>query len=1590
MKNIQYVFGQICAGVLLATGFLVPQFSIAEVLDLPTVPFDGSSSAVSPNFLYVLDNSYSMNYDHTNDALGTTLPPNGTTNDRQCKVAMKDKNGHAITALSRTGTELTITLSSGDYRKNNKVYLAIPGNPQFSGTYNIDESNYTAAVGGTTTCPSGSVTSQTGTIHHDAVAYADGGNYKYNEHGAQCINCGTESQYYTQACSVTTSKPSAIVNTDTWKNRGGGTTSDCYWRENKDTAAAAAWDEPVYTTTCPGGWVTTSGTSAVSGRVLKVTVENSGTSGAFSSAEIADAYIVIKSDDKVCRYEPPQYSNQINSLYYDPTVSYVPPPWPKNITSAAPGNTLPSMNKANTSGWQNVRIDGTKLKANGDPYDAKNGTACSMTTNNRLTCNNTYRAPDGSYNFLYWREMVYCDTPNRPAAFSTDRLWHESNRCKKNTLESNAVNLSPNYPYPYPAHKDGGVTTPSKTKFYEDIILHQNGKTPLTSENPIADLYAFGEYYNYAPPHYFNVRPIEYCDSAKLKNCTFSSTPTGTYKFPSYVRYCKTATQATDTSVQPAAVAGVAQCQSQYDGTYKYARYGLFERVDVTPKVAPLNVVDKTFYKYPNRDDCSGSVGAGGCSYEEEMTNLANWFAYYRTRMQLMKSASAIAFNSLDKKYRVGFMTINQPQDAGNYLPIKEFATSADYPSPTPVPSDVSVTHKQDWLTSLYSNFPAGTTPLRGALSAAGRLFAGKKPVAALGYTGADPDPMQFSCQKNFTLLTTDGYWNDTDTSGKAIDGTTSVGNLDGDETTSPRPKFEGPTDVSGTLADVSKYYFETDIRDPLYNNCVGSVNGEVTDLCSNAKSTQKMKTLTLGLGVDGERSYVNNYATTSNANYIGSDYEKIVNGTLDWPVPVANSASAVDDLWHAAVNSDGTYFSAKSPKELKDSLNVVITDIDKALKSGAPAAVSSLEPASGDYAYSTTYVSEKWTGNVVARELSLSLGSFYKNTTPAPAVWCADVLSILDTSITSCPNTNNLSSRVAASSDTRTILMKKDTTPSSQDLVNFDLAEMSTAQANYFSPAYLNGKLTQWTSLSAEITAAGADKLVKFLRGQNGYEDRTPDNPANQRIFRTREAVLGDVTDSDPVFIGPDPMFSYLDPGYPTSFSQRTRTVYVGANDGMLHAFDALTGYERWAYVPSVLFPKLHKLAEKNYTSMHENFVNGDPVVGEICVDACGTSAASWKTILVGGLAQGGRGYYALDITDSDNPKLLWEFNYTDDSDLGYSYGKPVITKKSDGTWVVLVTSGYNNGSAGRLYVLGAKGDGFGGANLLDEIVTPSANNSGLAQVSGLAANNQLNNTSKYAYGGDLLGNLWKFNIDTGSVSLFATLEADGSAQPITVAPVLVKIGTKALVIVGTGKLLEFSDISASDQQTLYAIKDDESGTTNANPRDSTDFVEQKFTTDISAKKRTVTDNDVNLNNKKGWWIDFDENERQTVMAQVLAGALTVPTVVKSGDACSPEGFGWITQLDYASGKALDGKTSTDVGTYVDSPVTGLVNLVKKDVDGRKKLEISGFGTGTTGGGGGGGDNNNYDPVQVEPPNPLTTEGAFGGNRLIWRELIE
>ncbi|MEK7413670.1 MAG: PilC/PilY family type IV pilus protein, partial [Planctomycetota bacterium] len=368
-----------------------------------------------------------------------------------------------------------------------------------------------------------------------------------------------------------------------------------------------------------------------------------------------------------------------------------------------------------------------------------------------------------------------------------------------------------------------------------------------------------------------------------------------------------------------------------------------------------------------------------------------------------------------------------------------------------------------------------------------------------------------------------------------------------------------------------------------------------------------------------------------------------------------------------------------------------------------------------------------------------------------------------------------------------------------------------------------------------------------------------------------------------------------------------------------MLHAFDSSTGQEIWAYVPSAVLPNLYKLADKNYASQHRYFVDGSPVQGDVKI------GTDWKTILVGGLGAGGRSYYALDVTDPDSPKALWEFS---NPNLGVTLGKPEIAKLKNGTWVVLVASGYNNVSPGTgrgyLFVLDAATGSV--IRSIDTGEGDTATPSGLAHIRAWVDNTINDNTVQRVYGGDNLGNVWRFDVnndigDPGydAEKLAILRGATGNVQPVTARPELGLVDSNAVVYVGTGRYLGEPDLTSTDTQTIYAIKDKLTTSGYGNPRDALNkFVRQTLTdTTCSASAGTVTaycaegrkarsgsSNAVDLAADDGWYVDLPASgERATTDPQLVLGTLVFTTRVFSGDACKPAGNSFLNFFDYRNG---------------------------------------------------------------------------------------
>ena len=456
--------------------------------------------------------------------------------------------------------------------------------------------------------------------------------------------------------------------------------------------------------------------------------------------------------------------------------------------------------------------------------------------------------------------------------------------------------------------------------------------------------------------------------------------------------------------------------------------------------------------------------------------------------------------------------------------------------------------------------------------------------------------------------------------------------------------------------------------------------------------------------------------------------------------------------------------------------------------------------------------------------------------------------------------------------------------------------------------------------------STAAADNLgetrLNYLSGDRSKEG----NP-----FRVRSKLLGDIVNSGVVFSGA-PTTQISSSTYATFYNtnkDRTPAVFVGANDGMMHAFHANTGDELFAYIPSWVGSRLSALTSETYATKHQSYVDGTPVVAEAEV-----GAGSWKTVLVSGTGGGGKGVFALDVTDPakfTESQVLWEFTSADDSDMGFVVGRPRILKFESSVgvykWYAVVGGGVNNDSgkavlfildlakkAGDAWVLGTNYYKFV-TPFVDATLESSTPNGLINFQSVIGVNKEVNNI----FMGDLHGNLWKLNFkdiyavnwninavtafNKGTATspspypLFIAKDDSGAVQPITIAPTVV-YGTKpntSLIYFGTGKYLEKTDIN-STVQSAYLIYDNGIAKADSSPIKSAISGRgrlQKGTVasdsgNVSVEPFTFGRPDKDIDRTKpnpiasGWYFDFPASrERQINSATVLDNKLVFGTLI-------------------------------------------------------------------------------------------------------------
>lgn len=746
-----------------------------------------------------------------------------------------------------------------------------------------------------------------------------------------------------------------------------------------------------------------------------------------------------------------------------------------------------------------------------------------------------------------------------------------------------------------------------------------------------------------------------------------------------------------------------------------------------------------------------------------------------------------------------------------------------------------SGTDRTAFFDELYGrDIPAKGTPLRTSLKEVGEYFSRSDNNGPWSARAGSTLP-HLTCRQSYNILMTDGYWNGD---------SPSVGDQDQDG-------------IKNTLADVAYKYWKTDLRRDLAN--------KVPTSTADPANWQHLVNFTVGLGVNGSLNPANGIP--------GS-----------WPNPYDSDEFKIDDLWHAAVNSKGSFFSAADPDTFAEALSSTLAQIAARNSSASSVTANATRLDSNTHIYQARYNSGDWSGQLVSIPLNSdgSLGNI---------AWDA---------ATQIPE------------------------PSARSIFT-----RQGGAGIAFTWEALNN--TNRTLLNIAGDNLGESR-VAYLRGERGGEQR------NGGVFRNRSDLLGDIINSDPVYVGK------RDYGYSsatgltqteresyqaflssTAIARRPPMLYVGANDGMLHGFRVADGVEQLAYIPASLLGELPQLTRPDYN--HRYYVDGTPRVGDAYL------GSRWKTLLLGSTGAGGKAVFAIDVTAPNNftaDKMLWEFTH---SEMGIALAAPTLVRvKADNKWVALVANGYNsNSQTARLFVL----DLATGAVIkeIDTQVGSASEPNGLS--SPLPVDEDGDRVVDYVYAGDLQGNLWKFDLrDNNSAQwgiafkagnkpkpLFQTCDGACSAstrQPITMRPLAIRHPRGGImVLMGTGSYFTNDDKSLPTNprlEAVYGIWD------TGNEVSRSQLLQQSIThefvangTTIKFNVRVVSSRDVNYTSQKGWYLvlkspGLSKGVGERAVSEMLYRhkRLIFNTLIPSADACDFGGRSWLMELDPVSGARL------------------------------------------------------------------------------------
>lgn len=966
-----------------------------------------------------------------------------------------------------------------------------------------------------------------------------------------------------------------------------------------------------------------------------------------------------------------------------------------------------------------------------------------------------------------------------------------------------------------------------------------------------------------------------------------------------------------------------------------------------------------TYPRAATRSDCLGAVGTTGCAYAQEIQNFANWLQYYRSRSLMAKGGVALAFSQQRNNLRVGYTTINT--GATVEQGVARFEGTA----------------RTNFYLNLYdSGCTSCGTPLRQSMDHVGKYFQGGTAAGNPWFenTAGRASPGD-ECRKSFHIMSTDGFWKDANATTPASNdndlfattertppdpaGATYAYSDSGAAGTlaarlTVNPYRDNNTLNANNLANVAAYYWKTDLQ--------GGLENRVPPSNRDPAYWQHLTTFTVGLGISGSGqtrpvdTALSTWDAVANAwvvasttppaspffAYRGKPWLSDANlrdvliaqrTPMLWPTTQNNGPTTGDDLIHASMNARGRYFSATNPTALATGLASALAEATNQNSSYASLGISNTnETSTTNRLYQATYNPSGWRGRLYA--FGLNNGAF--STTVGTELWEA--------------------SRAMPA-------------PANRNIFTWDPLA-ATPRGSLFTWSGLNSTQQALLGPNSGVGSSVAERqaVLEWLRGSAAREEQNAGPLRDRPRDSPTAGVLGDIVGGSPLK-GPTAGGGYdrLSNAIAANATARTtytifrgpetggadhplrdmiRTVFFGANDGMLHAVNAndvpppaegsasnydaaLRGQERFAFVPNAVFDvprttyngvtvpvrKLYEMSRPDYN--HLFTVNAPPQIADAYINPTVGNSTGWKSVLVAATGAGARNVFALDVTNPvvgaapdqfGTSKILWEFSEAQSTDMGHIPSYPHVALMRDGTWVAMFGNGYDSQTGqAKLFLLN-----LATGAVVWEAAVGTAGGNGLSQ-----PNFVLNENREVIaiYAGDLRGNMWKFDVSSASRSqwnvafggnpLFTT-EAN---QPITVMPEIEQFpnSLQAMLIFGTGKLFDTEDMNADTvtrpipnvnlrtRQAIYGIWDD---ATTRITGGVTRLAEQTIVSGAGGFMQT-SNNPVDYATQRGWFLRLastaaESGERVNVNPVIPVRGRNVPVfVIANLPADSPCGGG-------------------------------------------------------------------------------------------------